>query len=382
MRSANLTYLPRLDHLRFLAALLVLAFHLYHYFFHGWQPNPEAAAVGFIVEGHSGVALFFTLSGFLFMLIALQGPIRYRQFILNRLLRIAPLFVVVFYLAITLGRDDFQATDILYLLFSNIGSPPTSDHFVTGAAWTISVEFTFYLIFPFLAAGFIAQGWRYLAGLWLLLLVFKLVIYSSVADPMHVFYSTLPGRLDQFLIGMAAGSFYALYRERLARVGPPLFLAGLGYCYAMLFLLARHASTFSDNRHEPLWIVWASLEAVGWALLILGYLSLPAMRGRLAEWGGAMLVHCGKISYSFYLLHASVLFLWLEYLGVWQPSPWFEVNFLANLLVILLFCIAVASLSYACIERPFLAQRKRYLVQVPTPPRDALQTTPVEERKA
>src|SRR5690554_1280848 len=382
MRSTNIRYLPRLDHLRFLAALLVLAFHLYHYFFHSWQPNPEAALIGFIVEGHSGVALFFTLSGFLFMLIALQGPIRYRQFMFNRVLRIAPLFLVVFYLAITLGRDEFQATDILYVLFSNIGAPPTSDHFVTGAAWTISVEFTFYLIFPFLAAAFISQGWRYLLGVWCLLLLFKLVIHASVADPMHVFYSTLPGRLDQFLIGMAAGVLYAKYREPLARHGVLLFIGASLYCYSMLYLLARHASTFSADRHEPLWIVWASLEAVGWALLIVGYLSLPAVRGRLAEWVGAVLMHCGKISYSFYLLHASVLFLWQEHLGVWLPTPWFATNFVANLLIVLLLCIAVASLSYACIERPFLAQRRRYVASPPGTARGSVQTQPVEEGKA
>lgn len=365
MRSANLAYLPRLDHLRFAAAFLVLAFHLYHYFFHGWQPNPDAAGIGFIVEGHSGVALFFSLSGFLFMLIALQGPIRYRQFLTNRVLRIVPLFLVIFYLAITLGRDEFQASDIFYLLFSNIGSPPTSDHFVTGAAWTISVEFTFYLIFPFMAAAFMAQGWRYMIGVWLLLLLFKLLIYTSVTNPMHVFYSTLPGRLDQFLIGMAAAVLYARHRETLARHGIPLFVVALSYCYTMLFLLAKYASTFSENRHEPLWIVWSSIESFGWALLILGYLSLPAVRGRIAERTGAVFVHCGKISYSFYLLHASVLYLWLEYLGVWQPTAWFAVNFLANLLVVLVLCIALASLSYACIERPFLAQRRRYISPSP-----------------
>lgn len=361
MRSHNIAYLPRLDHLRFLAAALVLAFHLYHYFFHGWKPNPDAALIGFIVEGHSGVGLFFALSGFLFMLIALQGPIRYPVFLFNRFLRIAPLFLVVFYLAITLGRDDFAATDIFYVLFSNIGSPPTSDFFVTGAAWTISVEFTFYLIFPFLAAFFLARGWRYWLGLMALLFLFKLVIYVTVDDPIHVFYSTLSGRLDQFLIGMAAARLYQLHQTTLQRYAWPLLVAAVVFVYAMLFGLASEASWMSENRHQPLWIFWASIEAVGWTLLIVGYLSIPTQRGYLAEKAAAFSAFGGKTSYSFYLLHASVLLLFIELVGVLEPTPWFAFNFVLNFVIALLACLGVATLSYQCIEKPFLGLRRRYL---------------------
>ncbi|MBH8581161.1 acyltransferase family protein [Bisbaumannia pacifica] len=361
MRSSNIAYLPRLDHLRFLAAGLVLAFHLYHYFFHGWRPNPESALIGFIIEGHSGVALFFTLSGFLFMLIAMQGPIAYGRFLYNRILRIAPLFLVVFYLAITLGRDGFEAADLFYVMFSNIGSPPTSDYFVTGAAWTISVEFTFYLIFPFLAAFFLAQGWRYLLGLLALLMLFKLVIFTQVDDPIHVFYSTLPGRLDQFLVGMGAARLYHDHREAMARRAWPLMISGALAVYGLLFLLARHASWMSENRHEPLWVVWSGLEAFGWAWLILGYLALPPRRGRLAAAMARFAEFGGNTSYSLYLLHASVLLLMREWLGVLQPTPWFMVNFAINLILALVLCLAVASLSHAVIEKPFLGLRRRYV---------------------
>lgn len=361
MRSQNMAYLPRLDHLRFLAAGLVLAFHLYHYFFHHWQPNPDAALLGFIVEGHSGVGLFFTLSGFLFMLIALQGPIHYGSFIYNRFLRVGPLFLVVFYLAVTLGRDDFAAMDIFYLLFSNIGSPPTSDFFVTGAAWTISVEFTFYLLFPFLATFFLAQGARYWLGLMALLFVFKLVIYVSVEDPVHVLYSTLPGRLDQFLVGMAAARIYQAYREHLARYAWPLLGIAVVMVYGMLYGLARYASWMSADRHQPVWLVWSFVESTGWALLIMGYLAIPVIRGRLARLTARLFAFGGKVSYSFYLLHASVLLLFSEFIGVLAPTPWFSLNFTLNLGVALLACLGVAALSYEYIERPFLSMRRRYL---------------------
>ena len=174
MKSSNLPYIPALDHLRLLAALLVLVFHTFHTYFGQWQPAPYAAVLGLVTEGHTGVALFFVLSGFLFMTIALQAEhIAYGAFMRNRLLRIFPLFLFFFFVAISLQRDTFRAPDALYVLFSNIGKPPTSEHFITGAAWTISVEFTFYLVFPFLARFVRAEGAAYLLRLLLLMAVVK-----------------------------------------------------------------------------------------------------------------------------------------------------------------------------------------------------------------
>jgi peptidoglycan/LPS O-acetylase OafA/YrhL len=71
MKSKNVAYIPRLDHLRFFAATIVFYFHMSHYFWLGWKPASDNAWAGIITEGHTGVGLFFTLSGFLFMLIAL-----------------------------------------------------------------------------------------------------------------------------------------------------------------------------------------------------------------------------------------------------------------------------------------------------------------------
>ncbi|GAB4215044.1 MAG: hypothetical protein Fur007_12340 [Rhodoferax sp.] len=120
MKDINLAHIPQLDHLRLLAALLVFGFHVFHQYFGHWVPSPYAAGFGLITEGHTGVALFFVLSGFLFMSIALQGgDIDYKKFIRNRFLRIFPLFLFFFFVAISVGRDTFRAADVFYLAFSN-----------------------------------------------------------------------------------------------------------------------------------------------------------------------------------------------------------------------------------------------------------------------
>jgi len=214
VHSSNIRYIPRLDHLRGIAALIVFIYHLYHHFFHHWKPNPDAWFLGLMVEGHTGVGLFFVLSGFILMLIRMNtNRIDYRDFMRNRFLRIFPLFLVVFFVAISIGRDQFRPADLFYLLFSNLGQAPTSNSFITGAAWTISVEFTFYAAFPFIAYAALNKGISYLPRLILILLLFKCGAWFISEHPKHMYYSTLLGRMDQFLIGMLAAMLYLKLRQ-------------------------------------------------------------------------------------------------------------------------------------------------------------------------
>ncbi|QOF66997.1 acyltransferase family protein [Actinobacillus sp. GY-402] len=76
MKSLNFNYLSKLDHLRFLAAILVIFHH-----FRGVNisiSNIENVTVSnvvkiWLVQGSSGVSLFLVLSAFLFTLIANAG---------------------------------------------------------------------------------------------------------------------------------------------------------------------------------------------------------------------------------------------------------------------------------------------------------------------
>lgn len=358
MKSLNLPYNPRIDQLRWLAATLVFLFHAYlEYRNHG------GVAVGhdwlaLITEGHTGVGLFFTLSGFLFMRIALhQGEISYGPFLRNRLLRIAPLYLVVFMLATSIGRDKFAPQDLLYLLASNLGLAPTSGNPVTGAAWCISLEFMFYLVFPFLARFAMEKGTRYLLGLLALMAFFKLAAYAVNQNSTLMYFSTFVGRFDQFLIGMLAGQLYQQHEAALRRHAGwllPLALA-LVVCDSAL---QSHVAKFNEFPHARFWIYWSTLESAGWALLIVAWL---AWDGRLPAWLDRVLCHGGKISYSFYLLHMGVISV------VGQISPTLpvltgHVRIDAGLVTLAVygFTWGLATLSYATIEEPFLRLRRSY----------------------
>lgn len=362
MNSRNLPHLPALDHLRLGAALLVMVFHLFHKFYGNWLPDPSHPWLAPIIEGHTGVGLFFTLSGYLFMSIAMHagGQIDYGTFIRNRLLRIFPLFLMVYFVAISIGRDAFRPADLLYLMFSNLGQAPTSGSFITGAAWSISIEFTFYLVFPFLARFAVSEGPRYLLRLILLLLIFKIGAWFVTERSTHMYYSTLLGRMDQFLIGML-GAQLAVHRPLSSSLARWLLIISAVLLYAVLIWLDRDASYFAPRLNHPAWIGWGSVEATLWALVIISYSQAVLLKptSQLSQ----LLCRGADLSFSLYLLHALVLELVFQLdqrlllTAAWPAS----LRLLALGTLSVVCSLLLARLSYQSIERPFLALRRRYV---------------------
>lgn len=359
MQSLSLPHQPRLDHLRFFAAFLVFMFHMLQFGFLGWKPLPSQAWAGLWIEGHTGIGLFFTLSGFLFMLIALNSQgIQYGRFIRNRFLRIFPLYVFMFFVAISIGRSEFKAEDVLYLFFSNVGNSPINSTFLTILSWSISIEFTFYLVFPFLALFAMQKGPRYLLGLVLFVFVVKGIVYLTVVHSTKIMYTTLIGRFDQFLLGMLAAMWYRSHQAWLERYARffllPLVLAMVG---ATAFL-AKFGSYLAVEPKNIIWLFWPTLEAGLWAALIVAYQSTALA---WPQWLERCLQRGAQISFSIYLLHPVVIVFAKFGIGFWQPTglPLYDCGLNALWVFPLVWWLAV--LSYESIERPFLELRKNYV---------------------
>lgn len=356
MRSRNIAYIPELDHLRLLAALIVFAFHYFHFYVGGWKPFNHVPWLGLITEGHTGVTLFFVLSGFIFMRIAIEGgDITYGQFLKNRLLRILPLFLTIFVVAISIGRDKFQATDLLYLFVTNLGGAPTSWHFTTGPAWSISVEFWFYLVFPFLALFYRVDGARYLYKLIVLLWFVKLAAFLANDNSTHMLYSTVIGRFDQFLIGMLAADIYSQRRHWFHANGRLLLALAIALVFAGVTAQARWFSLYADNKHEPIWVIWGSIEAALWGFVVVGYVSANIV---WPSWMETALRKGGEASFSFYMWHALIIYTAYELIGLVGGATY--VALALNGLFLLIATILFSWLSYSTIERPFLSMRARY----------------------
>ncbi|NGZ86525.1 acyltransferase family protein [Duganella aceris] len=357
MRSLNLPYNPRIDQLRWLAATIVFLYHFYVEYCGAGGAAFDSVWAGIITEGHTGVGLFFTLSGFLFMQIALaHGQLEYRDFVRNRTLRIVPLFFTIFLLATSIGRDKFQGQDIFYLLATNLGSSPTSVSVVTGAAWCISLEFLFYLVFPFLSRFAIEQGPRYLLKLLVLMMFFKLVSYNENEHSTIMYFSTFVGRFDQFIIGMLAAMLYQQRQVLLRRLS--LWLAPLALMLACAnSALQAHLAPFNVQPKSIFWISWSMQESLVWACMIVAWVSFPRL---LPAWLECMLCHGGKISFSFYLLHMAVIHFMFRAVGPLHISgqPLFDTLLFGVMLYAATW--ALGTLSYHVVEEPFLNMRRRY----------------------
>jgi peptidoglycan/LPS O-acetylase OafA/YrhL len=372
MKSTNFGYIPALDHLRGFAAVLVLFFHSSHFISHKliystpydpakWAKagNPFSALA---IEGHTAVSLFFLLSGFVFTVGSLQKKLNYLGFYRNRLLRTYPLFLFFLTLGIAFNTENFSITALLQSVFFMANS----DTAINGGAftfvfWSIAVEWHFYLLFPLLLVCVQKWGWKVLPGLILALLVVRTGAYFAGADMRVLSYWTIVGRLDQFLLGMLAGIYYRNYFV----AGKRLDYVAIGGACLVLMLLFGFNQLGGGGANNYLWIFWPTLEAMAWAIFLIGYLSIARHFHRLV---GNALVALGTISYSIYMGHYLVLdfFLRHDWDSLWRLGDPVATAALNTFVFMLPLVLLLAMITYFCVERPFLLRRRKY-VQVAAP---------------
>lgn len=229
MKSPNIKYLPGVDHLRAAAAVLIVLYHgvqlfsarqLYDADFdHArwlYRRNPLWTPV---LEGHTAVALFMVLSGFIFAFGARGGDVIYAKFLRNRIVRIFPLFIALLTLGVYCYPGQYTLRGVVQTVLFQANLPGAANgNAFTGMFWAITVEFQFYLLFPFLLRFTRRYGTRYLFGLIVLFTAARCLAYLSGANLRDLAYGTIVGRMDQFALGMAAGFWYAEGVPKIQRV--------------------------------------------------------------------------------------------------------------------------------------------------------------------
>lgn len=150
MKSTTGKYYVGLDHLRDIAAFMVFTWHFLHVHDGHFAAAP-LFPLSLLSEGHTGVALFMTLSGYLFAKLLDDKKINYPAFPWNRFLRLAPLLLLTL---LIFGFSRYSSSGMLpldYALFFTkwILSGLVLPTFPNGG-WSITVEFHFYLMLPFL----------------------------------------------------------------------------------------------------------------------------------------------------------------------------------------------------------------------------------------
>lgn len=353
--------LDRIDHLRFAAALMVMIWH----FAHAYVPEPllpRLPLLAILSEGHTGVALFCVISGFIFAWLYLEKPIRYSQFAADRFRRIAPLFF--FWIAFSFFLGNWDQLAIIGTLITGLFKRGSFPAYIE-QGWTILVEAQFYAVFPFLLVFLRKYGAVYLVGLWGFLLFVRFGFFLDRGDVFFLSYATIFGRMDQFIAGMLVAYFFRT--RALARSAKGALMA-LGVSAAVGLVLfyeafTRYGGVFGQSGpfpfHKSIWITLPSIEAVCYAAILAGYLAASAVNLAIVRPLAAAAAYGGRISYSLYLNHLFVfLAIHAAFKSVgYKPEMWEEAT-LACLVVGLPAAFAFSTGTYFLIERPFLDLRK------------------------
>ncbi len=327
--------------LRFLAAAMVLLGHLQDSLRRGRIKGAEAVSDPTMIPWHSGVDIFFIVSGFImfFMSAAHFGkPGAPGQFLERRAIRVIPLYwlftslmiAVIFALPGKVVHDDLDAPHLLATYF--FIPWPNADGAVQpllSVGWTLNFEMLFYAVFA--AAMFLPLR----AGLIALISTFGVFVIAGWALPLPEPFATWTKPLIlEFLFGISLAALY-MSGIRLGAVAR-LCLVALG----VALLIVGEAAGLRGEVGR--WLLWG----VPSAFIAAGFILGPDFATtRLTE----ALRLGGDASYSLYLSH---LFS-LRAIGLVWPLLGIT-NGWAFIAVAGTGSIIAAVLVYLLIEKPML----------------------------
>lgn len=278
--SAGVPRFPALDGWRGISILLVIAGHVLPLGPNRLGLNECFAALG--------MAIFFTLSGFLITTTLLNRP-NVIEFLIRRLCRIVPLAWLFTLVALTLAHAGWTKYVAQLLFYSNL--PPYWVTAYTGHLWSLGVEMQFYMTIALVVAVF---GRR---GLWSIPVFALLVTSYRVYSHTYMAIVTIR-RVDEIL----AGGTLALICNT-----PHLPLARRFLTWISPLALLPFAIGSSHQRFGPLDYLRPYLVAsmVGSTLLFAGNQRMA--RYLQAKW----LAYVAAISYALYIFHPMVGWGWL-----------------------------------------------------------------------
>lgn len=267
-----------LDGWRALSILLVLFSH--------WFPAPRVTQLN-EMAGAAGMAIFFTLSGFLITRLLLRNS-EILPFLIRRLMRIVPLAwaaVTILYVA---NRPDVDTALANFLFYANL--PPA--HLMTGGnhLWSLCVEVQFYLSVALLVA---VGGQRVLFALPLIAIGITVL---RISDGEMISIVTWH-RADEILAG-ATVALAVHYLPRLTGSFRP-------HAWLCVWILA---GLFLSSHPMSGWLQYFRPYFAGAAVGVSLY-ATPAIMQRVFT--SAPASYLAKISYALYVVHGMLTATWL-----------------------------------------------------------------------
>jgi len=347
--------------------------------------------------GGEAVRVFIILSGFVITHLLLNKKESYRLFLTRRFFRLYPAFIGAVILGAALlpwivdlytylkanplattprledwwmnGADHFwrylpASVTMLHGAMPNALLPHAQAAFIS-PGWSISLEWQFYLVVPFVLR--LASKWPFytMAGI-------ALVVATSDYWPVGEWGSFLPQRAEYFLLGCVS---YLVYR-RLPSVrwsGPLPLIVWTALIWITLSPEWRKMLAGSYEFSIGPWLpvgIWSL--ALSLAVDHRTSPENPRMRGCYWLFNNPVIQALGKISFSTYLYHYFAIFAGLALfraLGL-PANKYYALAVVAP--VTLLLTIAISFLVYHAVEKPGIAWGSHYCrrlqLRLKTPP--------------
>ena len=306
--------------------------------------------------GHTGVDVFFVISGFLMYGIVMRKPVPFSNYLWRRAKRIYPvfLFVLVIYIATLYAtpgevRIPHDRTAAVGFILANLAMLPGMFSItpVITVAWSLSYEWFYYLALPFTVWALSLRRWSPRKRIALMLTI------CAVQALLCVVHLSVHPRLILFGAGICLWELatnwevanHLRYRgELVAIMLAAATMGGVGFHLMRLNEISPGGASMNS--------LDAAVLFVGVFALTLYALYFRGILNRIFSLAGLRWV--GNISYSYYLIHGLTLHVLAKIakriLGT-QPlsAPAYGMLFLFSLAA----TIAVAALLFLAIERPF-----------------------------
>lgn len=349
-----------LNGLRGYAILGVIYFHLIGTFSNrpGWFSYQFGDLLifplTFLSNGWLGVNLFFILSGFVLFLPYVTGQRQINTwqdiigFYKQRAKRLLPLyyFTVLISFLFIVHRTDIYSPDFLKELlilltatfnFSKETFIPQSNYIL----WSLGIEIWFSILFPFLIILIKKiDMYKFALGVAVLSLGTRFIASQHpeywLAPFMNMIKDSLPGRLDDFMVGMLLCYLYVnkVGENFFKSLAEPLLVVSL----LIMFITLNYSDYIYLGRLTGISDIFINTFCqLGFGLMIISSLYLPKgfFRFLVANWPLQM---AGLMCYSLYLWHGN-----LRMLFVYDFSP-------LRILYYFVFLFAICWLSYRYIE--------------------------------
>lgn len=349
------TRLRPMEGLRGLAVMLVFLVHYATAVLPGAADTVIATAlVAARAAGHTGVDLFFVLSGYLIYRSVLGRPLPWRGYALRRVERIYPAFLATFVLYLLLlpffgpdGRLPMEPWALGWYLVHNLlllGGLLPLPVMIT-VTWSLSYEVFYYLAVPLLVGAARLRTWPSAARC-------LLFIGMALAWSGWCFLHGGPIRMIMFIAGMLVHEWVD---HQKGHVGPSPALAGPLLCLVVAAAMDVDEATGVWGMRAGLWqpVVHAWMLLAGFGAVCAHCL------GREVTWlsrafSATAVRWLGNMSYSYYLAHAlgiKMVMLALAMMGIGVPGG--GAGALALLPLAFVASFAVPLPLFLFIERPY-----------------------------